>query len=75
MQTVVAEILRAWRRAERLAAELPAGSSEQAAAELASRRLRELFQDLTAAGINPAAGKHVHDMRGSGESGAEPELA
>jgi hypothetical protein len=46
MQTLVAEILAAWRRAERLSATLQAGSLEQSAALVAAYRLRELYQDL-----------------------------
>jgi hypothetical protein len=46
MQTLVAEILAAWRRAERLADDLPPGR-EQDAAEHACDRLRELYHELT----------------------------
>jgi hypothetical protein len=47
VQTLVAEILAAWRRAERLTSELDPGSADHAAAQLACDRLRELFHDLT----------------------------
>jgi hypothetical protein len=55
MQTLVAEILAAWRRAERLATELPPGTSEHTAAVTACERLRELYQDMTKAGPYRAA--------------------
>ena len=51
MQKLVAEIMAAWRRAERLARELPVGSPERAAAENACDRLREAFQELTHSGV------------------------
>jgi hypothetical protein len=51
MQKLVAEIMAAWRRAERLANELPAGSPERAAAETACDRLRDAFQELTMSGV------------------------
>ena len=47
MQTLVAEVLAAWRRAERLAGELPDGSPQQLAASSACERLRDLYRDLT----------------------------
>jgi hypothetical protein len=47
MQTLVAEILAAWRRAERLSKELPQGSLEQAAAQAVAEKLRDIYQDLT----------------------------
>jgi hypothetical protein len=50
MQTLVAEILAAWRRAERLAETLPGGSSDQVEADRARRRLSDLYQDLTTEG-------------------------
>ena len=51
MQTMVAEVLAAWRRAERLAEELPEGTPDQAAALAACERLRDLYRELTATGI------------------------
>ena len=51
MQTLVAEILAAWRRAERLVRELPEGTPEHAAALDACQRLRGLYRDLTKDGI------------------------
>ena len=51
MQTLVAEILAAWRRSERLVDGLPAGSAEHEAAVQARDRLRDLYRDLTAAGM------------------------
>ena len=47
MQTLVAEVLAAWRRAERLSNELPLGSAEQAAAHAVAAKLRDIYQDLT----------------------------
>lgn len=51
MQTLIAEILAAWRRAERLSAELEPGTAEHAAASVACARLRDLYRELTDAGI------------------------
>lgn len=47
VQTLVAEILAAWRRAERLSSELEPGTIDHAAAAEACERLRALYQDLT----------------------------
>jgi hypothetical protein len=47
MQTLVAQILAAWRRAERLANELPDGTLEQAAARAVADKMRDIYQDLT----------------------------
>lgn len=54
MQKLVAEILAAWRRAERLAATLPAESPERAAADRASQRLRDAYLELTHSGVAAA---------------------
>ena len=54
MQKLVAEIMAAWRRAERLAHTLPEGSKERAAAERASQRLRDAYQELTHSGVAAA---------------------
>jgi hypothetical protein len=51
MQKLVAEIMAAWRRAERLAATLPEGSLEHDAAQRACERLRQAFQELTHSGV------------------------
>lgn len=51
MQKLVAEILAAWRRAERLAATLALGSAERDAAERACTRLRDAYQELTHSGV------------------------
>lgn len=51
MQTLVAEILAAWRRAERLTHDLEPGSPDHAAAISACERLRDLYQDLTTSGV------------------------
>ena len=54
MQKLVAEILAAWRRAERLAATLPEGTLEREAAQRASDRLRDAHQELTHSGVAAA---------------------
>lgn len=54
MQKLVAEILAAWRRAERLAGTLPEGSLERDAAQRASDRLRDAYQELTHSGVAAA---------------------
>ena len=51
MQKLAAEIMAAWRRAERLAETLPEGSEERAAAQTASFKLRDAFQELTHSGV------------------------
>ncbi|HET7031141.1 MAG TPA: hypothetical protein VFI34_11565 [Candidatus Limnocylindrales bacterium] len=54
MQKLVAEIMAAWRRAERLADTLPAESAERDAAERACSRLRDAYQELTHSGVAAA---------------------
>jgi hypothetical protein len=49
MQALLAEILAEWRKAERLAAELPRGSPEQLAAQSAGDGLHDLYRDVEAA--------------------------
>jgi hypothetical protein len=49
VQALLAEILAEWRKAERLAAELPRGSPEQLAAQSASDRLHDLHRDVESA--------------------------
>jgi hypothetical protein len=51
MQTLVAEILTAWRRAERLAESQPPGSPEEAAAQRACDHLRDAYHELTRSGV------------------------
>lgn len=51
MQKLVAEIMAAWRRAERLTAALPEGSPEHEAAQRACDRLGLAFQELTHSGV------------------------
>ena len=51
MQTLVAEILAAWRRAERLSHDLPLGTPEQAAALAACQRLKQIYRDLTGTSV------------------------
>jgi ABC-type nitrate/sulfonate/bicarbonate transport system substrate-binding protein len=46
VRTLVAEVLAAWRRAERLATELPEESRERLAAVIAAERLHALYRDL-----------------------------
>jgi hypothetical protein len=54
VQKLVAEIMAAWRRADRLSGTLPDGSAEQAAARRASDRLRDAYQELTHSGVAAA---------------------
>ncbi len=54
VQKLVAEIMAAWRRAERLANTLPQGSDEHRAAVNASNRLRDAYQELTHSGVAEA---------------------
>ncbi len=54
VQKLVAEIMAAWRRAERLAATLPPDSPEHDAAETACKRLRDAYQELTHSGVADA---------------------
>jgi hypothetical protein len=51
MQKLLAEIMAAWRRAERLADTLPEGSPEREAAQKACDRLGQAFQELTHSGV------------------------
>jgi hypothetical protein len=51
MQTLVAEILAVWRRAERLSESLEPGTPQHAAAQLACERLRDLYRELTTSGV------------------------
>jgi hypothetical protein len=54
MQKLVAEIMAAWRRAERLASTLPENSAEREAAQRACDRLRDAYQELTHSGVAAA---------------------
>jgi hypothetical protein len=54
MQKLVAEIMAAWRRAERLASTLPADSPEHDAAQRACDRLWDAYQELTHSGVAAA---------------------
>jgi hypothetical protein len=47
MQSLVAQVLAAWRNAERLTNELPPATAEHAAASAACERLRHAYQELT----------------------------
>jgi hypothetical protein len=51
MQTLAAEILAAWRRAQRLANQLPTGSAAQRAAMEATDRLADAYEAVTAPGV------------------------
>jgi len=51
MRTLIAEVLAAWRRAERLAASAEPGTPEHEVAIRASARLRDVYQDLSRSGI------------------------
>lgn len=54
LQKLVAEIMAAWRRAERLCATLAPGSPEHEAAQRACERLRDAYQELTHSGVAAA---------------------
>jgi hypothetical protein len=54
VQKLVAEIMAAWRRAERLASTLPVDSAEREAARRACDRLRDAYQELTHSGVADA---------------------
>jgi hypothetical protein len=54
VQKLVAEIMAAWRRAERLASTLPEDSAEREAARRACDRLRDAYQELTHSGVADA---------------------
>lgn len=54
LRKLVAEIMAAWRRAERLAATLPADSAERVAAQHACDRLRDAYLELTHSGVAEA---------------------
>ena len=54
MQKLVAEIMAAWRRAERLSSQLDAGTPEHDAAQRACDRLRDAYQELTHSGVASA---------------------
>ena len=48
MQKLLQVVLTAWREAERVAFDRPAGSQEQEAALIAAERLRVLYDELAA---------------------------
>ena len=54
MQKLVAEVMAAWRRAERLANTLPPDSPEHDAAQRTCDRLRDAYQELTHSGVAAA---------------------
>ena len=53
MQSLVAEILAAWRRAEQLEKTLQEGTAEHAAVQRADAALREIYKDLVATQSRP----------------------
>ena len=63
MRKLVAEVLTAWRRAERLERSLPVGTPEHAAARRACERLREAYQDLVRSGVvAPLSEEEARDL-------------
>jgi len=54
LQKLVAEIMAAWRRAERLTQTLPEASPEREAVERTCERLRDAYQELTHSGVAEA---------------------
>jgi hypothetical protein len=73
VQTLVAEILAAWRRADRLSNSLPEGTPEQAAALAACERLRDLYQELTHSGVaHPLDDDEARHLLGSIQSELSP---
>jgi hypothetical protein len=54
LQKLVAEIMAAWRRADRLASTLTPDSPEHDAAQRACERLRDAYQELTHSGVAAA---------------------
>ena len=52
MRQLVAEILAAWRHAERLAHELPRGNADRERALVASEQLQAIYLDLTRTDIS-----------------------
>jgi hypothetical protein len=64
MQHLVADILSAWRRAERLAQELEQGDPSQIRAAEAAARLQEIYLDLTAEDAAEEAGGPVPVLQG-----------
>lgn len=54
VQELVAEIMAAWRRADRLASTLPEESPEHVSRPARSERLRDAYQELTHAGVADA---------------------
>ena len=54
MQKLVAEVMAAWRRAERLAGELPEGTEAHDVAQRTCERLRDVYSELTHSGVAEA---------------------
>jgi hypothetical protein len=62
MQSLVKQVLAAWREAERIASASPRGSASERAARDAVQRLRDLYVDLTAASADEAARRRVEPV-------------
>ncbi len=63
MQKLVAEILAAWRRAERLEQSLPPGSPAHEAAQRACERLRDAYGELVSSGaVAPISEDEARDL-------------
>jgi hypothetical protein len=76
MQKLVAEIMAAWRRAERLASTLPPDSPEHHAAQHACNRLRDAYQELTHSGVAEAlTAAEAKMLLKDAASDVEPEAA
>ena len=73
MQKLVAEIMAAWRRAERLAATLPPESPEREAAQRACDRLRDAYQELTHSGVAAASAAEAKLLLRDAASDVEPD--
>ena len=65
MQTLVAAVLAAWRRAEELATALSPTDPGRDRAVYASDRLRDLYEFLTARGASADAGSETVALDGS----------
>jgi hypothetical protein len=63
MQKLVAEILAAWRRAERLEQSLPPGTPAHDAARRACERLRDAYSDLVNSGaVTPMSDDQAREL-------------
>ena len=72
LQTLVAEILAAWRRAERLAVTLDPVSPERAAVDRACDQLRKAYHELTDSGVAHAlTAKEARELIANFDPGAD----